>query len=74
VLRVVLQAGETHDLRAKTVHCRPAARLSGPYIIGWQLAPDIPTARGITAIINRLTDVGSFQPSDTPSEPLSGDR
>jgi hypothetical protein len=74
VLRVALAADEAHDLRARTIHCRPVARTTGPYVIGWQLAPDIPTARGITAIINRLTDVGSFQPCDTPPQPLSGDR
>jgi hypothetical protein len=74
VLRVALPVGEVYDLRARTIHCRPIARATGPYIIGWQLAPDIPTARGITAIINRLTDVGSFQPRDTPPQPLSGDR
>jgi hypothetical protein len=74
VLRVALAADEAHDLRARTIHCRPVARTTGPYVIGWQLAPDIPTARSITAIINRLTDVGSFQPRDTPPQPLSGDR
>jgi hypothetical protein len=74
VLRVALTPVEAHDLRARAIHCRSAARAAGPYIIGWQLAPDIPTARGITAIINRLTDVGSFQPHDTPPQPLSGDR
>lgn len=73
-IRVTLRGAPPVDLRARVVHCQPGVGVKAPYVAGWQFASDLATARGVAAIIDRLTDVESFDPAREPAGPSRPER